>query len=47
MQRNRTAIRVLALAVGLLAAAGALAKDIKIAHVYDKTGALEDRKSVV
>ena len=41
MQRNRTAIRVLALAVGLLAAAGALAKDIKIAHVYDKTGALE------
>jgi len=41
MQRNRTAIRVLALAAGLLAATGALAKDIKIAHVYDKTGALE------
>ncbi len=48
MQRNRTAKFIakhaatgVALAAGLLAASGALAKDIKIAHVYDKTGALE------
>jgi branched-chain amino acid transport system substrate-binding protein len=45
MQRNRTALSVVALAASLLAASGltssALAKDIKIAHVYDKTGALE------
>ncbi len=45
MQRNRTALSDVALAASLLAASGltssALAKDIKIAHVYDKTGALE------
>ena len=35
MQRNCTAIRVLALATGLLAAAGALAKDIKVAFGTD------------
>lgn len=41
MQRKTTAVRVVALAAGLLAAGGALARDIRIAHVYDKTGALE------
>lgn len=45
MQRNRMAIRAAALVASLLAAGaltgGAQAKDIKIAHVYDKTGALE------
>ena len=41
MQRNRTAVRVVALAASLLAAGSAFGKDIRIAHVYDKTGALE------
>ncbi|CAN7385174.1 urea ABC transporter, urea binding protein [compost metagenome] len=41
MQRNPLAVRALVLAAGLLAAGTALAKDIRIAHVYDKTGALE------
>ncbi|QYY30186.1 MULTISPECIES: substrate-binding domain-containing protein [Cupriavidus] len=41
MQRRTIAIHALALAAGLLASAGVLAKDIRIAHVYDKTGALE------
>ncbi|WP_420997191.1 substrate-binding domain-containing protein [Cupriavidus sp. 30B13] len=40
MQRKHLAAGALALA-GLLAAAGVQAKDIRIAHVYDKTGALE------
>lgn len=40
MQIKHQAAAVLALS-GLLAAGGALAKDIRIAHVYDKTGALE------
>ncbi|MBV8273261.1 MAG: substrate-binding domain-containing protein [Cupriavidus sp.] len=34
-------LSVLALAAGLLAAGAVHAKDIRIAHVYDKTGALE------
>lgn len=41
MQRNPLAVRALVMAAGLLAAGTALAKDIRIAHVYDKTGALE------
>ncbi len=41
MQRNPLAVRALVMAAGLLAASTALAKDIRIAHVYDKTGALE------
>ncbi|MFS8975433.1 substrate-binding domain-containing protein [Cupriavidus necator] len=41
MQRNTHAVRALVMAAGLLAAGAALAKDIRIAHVYDKTGALE------
>src|SRR5437868_14684777 len=45
MHDRRKAIRALALVAGLLAggAAGgaAGAKDIRIAHVYDRTGALE------
>ncbi|MGO4328688.1 substrate-binding domain-containing protein [Cupriavidus sp. 2TAF22] len=40
MQRKHQAAGALALA-GLLAAVGVQAKDIRIAHVYDKTGALE------
>ncbi|MHA7680809.1 substrate-binding domain-containing protein [Cupriavidus sp. PET2-C1] len=40
MQFKHQAAGVIALA-SLLAAGGALAKDIRIAHVYDKTGALE------
>ncbi|NUA30759.1 substrate-binding domain-containing protein [Cupriavidus basilensis] len=40
MQFKHQAVGAIAL-VSLLAAAGALAKDIRIAHVYDKTGALE------
>ncbi|NSX13762.1 substrate-binding domain-containing protein [Cupriavidus taiwanensis] len=35
------ALRALAIAAALLGAGAALAKDIRIAHVYDKTGALE------
>lgn len=41
MQRNTHTVRALVMAAGLLAAGAALAKDIRIAHVYDKTGALE------
>ncbi|WP_354684490.1 substrate-binding domain-containing protein [Cupriavidus necator] len=41
MQRNTHAVRALVMAAGLLAAGAALARDIRIAHVYDKTGALE------
>ncbi|SOY46303.1 substrate-binding domain-containing protein [Cupriavidus taiwanensis] len=41
MHRNPHALRVLAMAAALLGAGAALAKDIRIAHVYDKTGALE------
>ncbi|WP_432257389.1 substrate-binding domain-containing protein [Cupriavidus sp. TMH.W2] len=41
MQRNPPAVRALVVAAGLLAAGAAQAKDIRIAHVYDKTGALE------
>ncbi|GLC92388.1 ABC transporter substrate-binding protein [Cupriavidus sp. TA19] len=41
MQSNPFAIRALVMAAGLLATGAALAKDIRIAHVYDKTGALE------
>ncbi|RDK10627.1 substrate-binding domain-containing protein [Cupriavidus lacunae] len=41
MQRNPLAVRALVVAAGLLATGAALAKDIRIAHVYDKTGALE------
>ncbi|QOT74809.1 substrate-binding domain-containing protein [Cupriavidus basilensis] len=40
MQFKHQAVGAIALA-SLLAAGGALAKDIRIAHVYDKTGALE------
>ncbi len=40
MQLKHQAAGMLALA-GLLAAGSAVAKDIRIAHVYDKTGALE------
>ncbi|MBP0635334.1 substrate-binding domain-containing protein [Cupriavidus sp. AcVe19-6a] len=41
MQSNPLAVRALVMAAGLLATGAALAKDIRIAHVYDKTGALE------
>ncbi|MBP0618600.1 substrate-binding domain-containing protein [Cupriavidus consociatus] len=41
MQSNPFAVRALVMAAGLLATGAALAKDIRIAHVYDKTGALE------
>ncbi|MEM5428728.1 substrate-binding domain-containing protein [Cupriavidus oxalaticus] len=41
MQCNPFAVRALVMAAGLLATGAALAKDIRIAHVYDKTGALE------
>lgn len=41
MQRNTHAVRALVMAAALLATGAALAKDIRIAHVYDKTGALE------
>ncbi|MEM5277066.1 substrate-binding domain-containing protein [Cupriavidus taiwanensis] len=41
MHRTPHALRALALAAALLGAGAALAKDIRIAHVYDKTGALE------
>ncbi|WP_455282705.1 substrate-binding domain-containing protein [Cupriavidus necator] len=41
MQRNTHTVHALVMAAGLLAAGAALAKDIRIAHVYDKTGALE------
>ncbi|CAG2133578.1 substrate-binding domain-containing protein [Cupriavidus numazuensis] len=41
MQRRTIAVHALALAASLLASAGVLARDIRIAHVYDKTGALE------
>ncbi|SOZ16820.1 putative ABC transporter, periplasmic compoent [Cupriavidus taiwanensis] len=41
MHRNPHALRALALAAALLGAGAAQAKDIRIAHVYDKTGALE------
>ncbi|CAG9167177.1 substrate-binding domain-containing protein [Cupriavidus pinatubonensis] len=41
MQRRTIAVHALALAASLFASAGVLAKDIRIAHVYDKTGALE------
>ncbi|WP_444632896.1 substrate-binding domain-containing protein [Cupriavidus oxalaticus] len=41
MQSNPLAARALVMAAGLLASGAALAKDIRIAHVYDKTGALE------
>lgn len=41
MHRNPHALRALVMAAALLGAGAALAKDIRIAHVYDKTGALE------
>ncbi|QEZ46969.1 substrate-binding domain-containing protein [Cupriavidus oxalaticus] len=41
MQSNPLAVRALVMAAGLLAGGATLAKDIRIAHVYDKTGALE------
>ncbi|NUO88048.1 MAG: substrate-binding domain-containing protein [Cupriavidus sp.] len=41
MQRNPLAVSALVTAAALLGAGAALAKDIRIAHVYDKTGALE------
>ncbi|CAG9180790.1 hypothetical protein LMG23992_04308 [Cupriavidus laharis] len=41
MQRRTIAVHAVALAASLLASAGVLARDIRIAHVYDKTGALE------
>ncbi|WER47233.1 substrate-binding domain-containing protein [Cupriavidus sp. WKF15] len=41
MQRSTIAVHAVALAASLLASGGVLARDIRIAHVYDKTGALE------
>ncbi|CAG2127019.1 hypothetical protein LMG31506_00288 [Cupriavidus yeoncheonensis] len=41
MQRRTIAVHAVALAASLLASGGVLARDIRIAHVYDKTGALE------
>lgn len=41
MQRSNIAVSAVALAASLLASGGVLARDIRIAHVYDKTGALE------
>lgn len=41
MQRRTIAVHAVALAASLLASAGVLARDIRIAHVHDKTGALE------
>ncbi len=41
MQRRTIAVPAVALAASLIASGGVLARDIRIAHVYDKTGALE------